>query len=253
MIEVNRDAQRAKASRQNLLFGAEEEETREIPAEIRALPEWDEALKLTYEKDALGFYITGHPLAENEKRLRSLVSHFVGDLEDAGEAGFDVTMAGIIQGFRNLKTRKNEPMCTFGLEDLTGRVEVLAFPSVFESFYENIRDDLKVWIKGRYTGDAENRKVQLAALLPLEAAFEKMATRVVVRVFLPGLEEMVVSDLEAILRRFPGACPVVFELEKPFVFKALVESSEVKSVAPSEALVTQLEALLGEDTVKIEY
>jgi len=76
---------------------------------------------------------------------------------------------------------------------------------------------------------------------------------VVVRVFLPGLEEPVLEDLQAILRHHPGSCPLVFELRQPFAFKAFVESPEFKTVAPTDALVKQAEALLGEDTVIVEY
>jgi DNA polymerase-3 subunit alpha len=253
LIELNHDAQRAKTARQTLLFGAEEAASPAIPEEIRGMREWDEAQKLAYEKDSLGFYITGHPLAENEKRLRRMVSHFVVDLDEARDSGTEVSMAGIILGFRNLKTKKNERMCSFGLEDLTGRVEVVAFPETFKTFYEHIHDDMKVWLKGKYTGDGENRKIQLTALLPLEDAFEKMARRVIVRVFLPGLEESVLEDLLTILRRHPGECPLVFELDKPFAFKAFVESAEFKSVAPSDSLSRQLESLLGENMVIIEY
>lgn len=215
--------------------------------------EWDEAQKLAYEKDALGFYITGHPLAENEKRLRRLVSHFVSDLDEAVDSGSEVSVAGIIQGCRNLKTKKDERMCSFGLEDLTGRVEVVVFPEAYKTYYAQIHDEMSVWLKGKYTGEGESRKIQMTALLPLEDAFEKMARRVIVRLFLPGLEEPVLDDLQAILRRHSGGCPLVFELDKPFAFKALVESADFKTVAPTDTLAKQLEGLLGEDMVVIEY
>lgn len=253
MIEVNHETQKAKAARQTLLFGADESAAFDIPAEIREMCEWDEAQKLAYEKDALGFYITGHPLAENEKRLRRMVTHFVSDLDEPNDSGSDVSLAGIIQGFRNLKTKKDERMCSFGLEDLTGRIEVVAFPETYKVFYDHIHEDMKVWIRGKVIGEGDNRKIQLAALLPLDDAFQKMARRVVVRVFMPGLEDTVLEDIQEILRRHPGDCPLVFKLDKPFSFRALVESPDFKTVAPADTLVKQLEALLGEDTVVIEY
>jgi DNA polymerase-3 subunit alpha len=182
-----------------------------------------------------------------------MVSHFVSDLEESADSGSEVSVAGIIQGFRNLKTKKDERMCTFGLEDLTGRVEVIAFPEAYKTYYDFIRDEAKVWLKGKFTGEGDNRKIQLTALLPLEDAFEKMARRVVVRVYLPGLEENVLEDLQAILRRHPGSCPLVFEMQQPFSFKAFVESPEFKTVAPTDALVKQIEAMLGEDRVIVEY
>jgi DNA polymerase III subunit alpha len=253
MIEVNHETQKAKAARQTLLFSADASAAFDIPAEIREMCEWDEAQKLAYEKDALGFYITGHPLAENEKRLRRMVTHFVSDLDELHDSGSDVSLAGIIQGFRNLKTKKDERMCSFGLEDLTGRVEVVAFPEAYKTFYDHIHEDMKVWIRGKVIGEGDNRKIQLAALLPLDVAFQKMARRVVVRVFMPGLEDTVLENIQEILRRHPGDCPLVFKLDKPFSFRALVESPDFKTVAPADTLVKQLEALLGEDTVVIEY
>jgi DNA polymerase III subunit alpha len=253
MIEFNREAQKAKIARQSLLFGDDDSAASEIPAEIQGMPEWDKGQKLAFEKEALGFYITGHPLAEHEKRLRRLVSHFVADLDEQKDAGSEVTLAGIIQGFRNLKTKKNEPMGSFGLEDLTGRVEVVAFPEAYKTFYDYIHEDMTVWLKGKFIGEGDNRKIQLTALLPLDDAFRKMARQVIIRVFVPGLEETVLEDIQAILLRHPGDCPLVFELEKPFAFRALVESPEFKTVAPADTLVKQIEALLGEDAVVIEY
>jgi hypothetical protein len=80
-----------------------------------------------------------------------------------------------------------------------------------------------------------------------------MARRVVVRVYLPGLAENVLEDLQAVFRRNPGSCPLVFELQQPGSFKAFVESPEFKTVAPTDALVKQIEAMLGEDRVIVEY
>ncbi len=253
MIQVNHETQKAKAARQSLLFGGTEAETPEISAEIRALPEWNEALLLSYEKEALGFYITGHPLAESEKTLRRLVTHFVVDLDEERDFGAEVALAGIISDFKNLKTKKGDQMCSFSLEDLTGRAEVVVFPEPFQKYYEFIRDDGKVWLKGKFVGEGEVKKVQLTAVMPLDEALQKMAKRVVLRVFMPGLEPAILEDLKIILEKYPGECPLYFELQTPLASRVVTQSPDFKGLIPSAAAAKELEALLGEDTVIVEY
>ncbi|MCX6559686.1 MAG: DNA polymerase III subunit alpha, partial [Candidatus Aminicenantes bacterium] len=252
MIQFNREAQRAKASRQSSLFGGDAEPP-EISAEIRSMREWDESLMLSYEKEALGFYITGHPLAEFETTLRRLVSHFVADLDDERDFGSEVVLAGIIQDFKNLKTKKEEQMASFSLEDLTGRVEVVAFPDAFKKYYEFIREDLKVWLKGKFIGEGENRKIQLTAILPLDDALQKMAKQVILRVFMPGLEPSTLEDLKEILEKNAGECPLYFELETPLSYRVTTQSPDYKGLTPAPAVIKALEALLGEGTVVVEY
>ena len=72
--------------------------------------EWGESLMLSYEKDALGLYITGHPLAKYGKNLRRLTSHTVNELDDEKDFNSEVRLAGIIQAFRSITTKNEERM-----------------------------------------------------------------------------------------------------------------------------------------------
>ena len=75
----------------------------------------------------------------------------------------------------------------------------------------------------------------------------------VIRIFVPGLEETVLDSLRDILEKHPGECPVVFELETPHVNRVVTQSVEIKGVAPSDAMAKAIEDVLGEDSVIIEY
>ncbi|MDD8026044.1 MAG: DNA polymerase III subunit alpha [Acidobacteriota bacterium] len=252
MIRFNHEIQRGRASLQTSLFGGEAEAPA-VPEEIRAMPEWDEPLMLSYEKEALGFYITGHPLAEFESTLRRLVTHFVADLDEERDFGSEVVLAGIIQDLKNLKNKKDERMASFSLEDMTGRIEVVAFPDAFKKNYEFIREDLKVWLKGKFLGEGDSRKVQLLAIMQLDDALQKMARRVVLRVFLPGLEPAILEDLQEILAKYTGDCPLFFDLETPLSRRVTTQSPDFKGLTPSPSAVKALEALLGDGTVVVDY
>ena len=169
--------------------------------------EWDESLLLSYEKDALGFYITGHPLAQFEKRLRLLVSHTLGQLDEEKDFNNEVRVAGIIGAVKPLKTKKDERFVSFVLEDLSGRIEVVAFPESYKKYYEALREGNLVWLKGRFMGEGESKRISLTEIMPLADAFQKQAKRFAVRIFLPGLEESVLKELKETLEKSPGECP----------------------------------------------
>jgi DNA polymerase-3 subunit alpha len=252
MIEFAHEIQRAKASGQSLLFGGDRLEPPEIPAEVRNMPPWDEMRTLSYEKEALGFYITGHPLAQY-KNLRRLISHTVSDLDDEKDFQSEVRMAGIIAEVKIHKTKKDERMASFFLEDMSGRIEVVAFPEAFRKFSDHLHEDAQVWIKGKFIGEGDGRKIHVVHVCPLADAFRNQATKVVIRIRVPGLEDSVLDGLRDILDKFPGECPLFFELVTPHVNRVVTQSVEVKGVEPTDDLAKAIEDVLGEDSVTIEY
>ncbi len=253
MIEFGHREQKARTDRQTSLFGPPEATTPEIPPEVREMREWDESLLLSYELDALGFYITSHPLAQFAARLPKMTSHALGDLAGGAESNGEVRVAGIIASLKPLKTRKDERMARFVLEDMTGRMDVVAFPDAFSKSQAYLREGQLIWMRGKVTGEGESAQITLNAAMPFAEALEKQAKKVVIRIFVPGLEETVLRDLKAVLERYEGPCPVYFELETPHAFRMLAQSAEVQKVAPGEEFRKAVESLLGADSVRIEY
>ena len=253
MIGYSHEIQKAKSSKQNLLFGKSHFESPAIPAEVKEMREWDESLLLSYEKDALGFYITGHPLAQFGNRLKKLASHSINQLDEERDFNSEIRVAGIISSLKPLKTKKDERMATFILEDLSGRIEVVAFPEIYNKSFEYLREDQLVWVKGKFIGEGESRRIHLLQIMPLVEAFQKQAKRVILRIFLPGIEVSVFEELKAVLEKHGGDCPILFELETPHSYRLLVQSIETKGVSPSEELTKNVENLLGEDSIFTEY
>ena len=253
MIDYSHEIQKIKSSKQNLLFGKGHIESPQIPPEVQEMREWDESLLLSYEKDVLGFYITGHPLTHYGKQLNRLVSHTISQLDDELDFNSEIKVAGIISSVKQLRTKKEERMATLQLEDLSGRIEVVVFPDSYQKNYEYLRADQLVWIKGKFLGEGESRRIHLLQIMPLGEAFQKQAKRVVLRIFLPGIEETVFEELKTILNEYRGQCPVIFELEAPHSYRMVAQSREIQGVVPSEELTKDVENLLGEKSVYIEY
>jgi DNA polymerase-3 subunit alpha len=90
-------------------------------------------------------------------------------------------------------------------------------------------------------------------MMPLEEAFMKQAKKVILRIFLPGIEETVFDELKKILDENRGDCDLLFELETPHSYRVLIQSAEIKGVTPSEKFKKDAESLLGDNSVFIEY
>ncbi len=253
MIEYTHDFSSMRNSGQATLFGSGHMKPPVLPNEIKHMPEWEKAELLAYEKEALGFYFTDHPLTQFEKRIRNLVTHSISDLEQKSLIRGEVKLAGIVMSIRSLKTRRDERMATFILEDRNGRVEVVAFPDSYQKYYDVIKEDNLVFIAGQVQGGEDSPRIIMTSVYPLELALERLAKRILLRIRLTGLEKDIYLKLKSLLEEFPGDCPVVFALESGNGDRVIAQSVEIQAVKPSRDLTQRLEDILGEKSVYLEY
>ncbi len=253
LIKYTHDFDEMKSSNQTLLFGSSQMEPPPIPEEIKAMEEWERLKYLAYEKEALGFYITGHPLQQYKKRLRGLVTHSISQLHENLNSHTEIRLAGIIASVKPLKTRKGDRMATFVLEDMDSRIEIVAFPESYGKYYEFIQKELLVWVKALVQSNGGSIRVQLSQIMPLEDAFQKMAKKLILRVNLPALERSVFDEIKALLMEFEGECPVLLELETKDALKVLLQSVDIQGVKCAREMTERLEDLLGDNAVLIKY
>ncbi len=252
-IEYANQWKKIKFSKQKALFQDEKMVQVNIPEDILKMSEWDEPSLLSYEKEALGFYITGHPLTRYEEQLQKMSSLNIADLDEKEHHKENVCLMGIISSMSMKKTQKGEKMATFIFEDLTGQIEVIAFPEYYKTYSDYLRPDSIIWIKGRLEIEGENKKIYLSQIMPIEQALIKLAKRLVVRLFIPGLEENLFINLKEILSQNHGDCPLFFELESPPSYRLIIRSKEIPGVSLSQSLIEKLEELLGRNSVLLDY
>ena len=99
---------------------------------------WSEREVLNAEKEALGFYVTGHPLEQYAERMQGLVDTTTKELLAANTRA-DVTLGGMVTAVRQLRTRKGDAMAVIELEDTEGRAEVVIFPQGLRSLLPRSR------------------------------------------------------------------------------------------------------------------
>ena len=91
------------------------------------IPEFPEQERLAQEKETLGFYISGHPLADFADTLAAFATADTGKVRDQGVVG-DVSIGAVITAPRKVKTRRGDWMTHFVVEDMEGTLEATAFP-----------------------------------------------------------------------------------------------------------------------------
>ena len=131
------------------------------------IPEYSKADRLAYEKEVLGLYVSGHPLEDDEERLRRNVTARICDFnvdEESGEAGVVDGSTQIIGGIITRKTVKNtkngKSMIILLVEDLTDSLEVLLFPKDAETYRNKVEEGARVFIRGRVSiGDDPKGKM----------------------------------------------------------------------------------------------
>lgn len=220
----------------------------------RALPEapdikeWPEAQILAFEKEILGFYVSGHPLARYASLVKMLSSCSLSSLKDRKE-GDEIALVGLISKIKYTTTRaKNEKMAIIRVEDLENEVEVVVFPNAYRQGSANIVASNVVWVKGKLSLKEEEPKVFANTIYSIEQVFSLVAA---INLNLFELNGDVFEQLKQKLSSHPGSIPVYLHLSTPQKKKVKVLVGSQLFVSPNEALINELETLLGKERISL--
>jgi DNA polymerase III subunit alpha len=218
---------------------------------VPSVPEWEESQLLAHEKEVIGFYITGHPLTRYERQLRLYAianTQTLGTFQD----GDKVSLGGMVFKTRLQTTRKGDRMAFVTLEDVQGQVDVIVFPEVYKEFGAALEADQPVLVRGVVDWGEDNPKIIADRIVPLAEAALRLSPQVHLSLQTLGLNRDILGQLKSILQRAPGASPVYLHLLFPDQREVVLLSEECLQVAPSEALVQDIEALFGQEVVHFE-
>jgi len=243
MIEAAITRRRAEDMGQFSLFGAEEPAVRAGTVDI-PFQEWDKKVKLAFEREMLGLYVSDHPLLGVESQLRALARASIASLDEVAD-GTTVTVGGIVAGVSRRYTRNGEPMLYFALEDLEASVEVVCFPRVVAEKGPFVREDAILVVKARVDQRGDDLKL-IALDLSEPDLTREHAVRLRVRA--AAMSADLVARLGAILADHPGTVPVYAHLETEGK-TTVVRIGSQHAVEPRAALYADLRALLGADSV----
>jgi len=228
---------------------------------LKPVVEWNASQRLAGERETLGLYLTGHPIAPYEQDLRYFASGRIADFAsdrpsaplDAARSYMDarsVTLAGLI-----VEIRRRGPRVSFMLDDRSGRMEVTMFEEVYQRHREIVVKDALVQVEGALRFDEFSDAWRLAArqLQSLDAVRERLARHLLITWPKVDNAQALVSQLEALLRQArDGQCSVLLRYRCHQADGTLSFGEDWK-VRPSRALLEQLEHLLGSGAARLSY
>ena len=207
--------------------------------------EFDKNELLRREKEALGLYISEHPLDAVRDQLRRKTDSSLAEIERRRD-GEIVTVAGIVSAIRQLTTKKGDPMVFMRLDDVLGSAEVVVFNSVYTAARELLAVDSVLVVKARI--DHKEGETKLIALEV--SSFEAVPERKEVRLRLDARQARagIIRELAALVRDFPGEAPVVVDIVTSEGARVFQFGSEYR-VQPVPDFFAEAKALLGEAAV----
>jgi DNA polymerase-3 subunit alpha len=264
-MERAQKTQKDAAAGQSGLFGLFDETPKKggNGDDLPAAPDWEESVRLANEKEVLGFFVSGHPLDRYAEKLRNLpgVISIAEALErkpperrwgGQSDPADEITVAGIMQGLRVQKTRRDQKLYAQALlEDATGKIELIAFPRDYEKLSASLKIEAPVLIRGVLSGDDDAApKLSLVSIQALEDVQVKLPTGLRIRINLDRATEELLNQLKSASDAAPGPGKVMLHLEKKDEYAVILEP-EGLSVSADRGWVERVEQIVGRGAVQL--
>jgi DNA polymerase III subunit alpha len=202
--------------------------------------EFDKHVRLAFEKEMLGLYLSDHPLKGAEAALARHVDTTISDFKEQGRDGETRWVGGVITGLVRKYTKRGDLMATFFLEDLQSSVEVWVFPRVMMDVGHVLADDAVVCVKGRLDLKEDQPKVVCMELKRPELKLEGAVEPLHLDLPLNALTDDRVETLKRLLSEHPGPSPVLLH-----VGAKCIRLASHFSVDTTKGLLGELRVLLG--------
>jgi DNA polymerase III subunit alpha len=272
-LERGASAQRDKHSGQTSLFGllGGGDQAKAMPAlanDYPAVEEWSEKERLAYEKESIGFYVSGHPLHAYEKELQRYARP-AASLQRARREE-KVTLAGVVAALRERPTKTGKRMAWVTLEDLSGSVEVVCFPGKdgsrpmmgkdgrwakggakpgYENWEQLLKSDEPLLITGTVQINQRDEETPTAELIAeevqsLREVREKRVKRLELKLRATMISDEKLARLVELASAHAGATPVAVSIVLPGEAEALIGNTALK-VAVTDELLAAVDKLFG--------
>ena len=245
MVDVTLARRRNEDRGQYGLFG-EEDAGVDVKKVKISKDEWRQSVRLGFEKEMLGMYVSDHPLHGAGRRALNQADCSIVELWDR-EDGERVKVAGIVGKITRRYTRNGDLMIFFELEDTVSAVEVLAFPRTVESYGDQIEEDAIVLVEARLNHSEDEVKLRAYEVRqPTIRTNEDYSVRVVAEALVPEA----VLQLKRILANHRGQVPVLLHMTAHNGSESRVlRLDDEFSIEPSSTLDGEIAELFGAESL----
>ncbi|WP_158748761.1 DNA polymerase III subunit alpha [Acidobacterium sp. S8] len=263
-MERAQKTQRDLESGQHGLFGIFDDHPATVAKadDLPNIPDWDEHQRLQFEKEVLGFFVSGHPLDKYAEKLRNLPG--VIDTATAmetkpspspvrrGQAPEpDTAIAGVIVGLKVARSKRSgELYAQAALEDASGKIDLICFPKDYERLKETLKIEVPVIVRGQLRAEEDAApKLAVMSIQALEDVKVRLPQNIRIRVPLERASEATLTQLRQMIAASPGPGKLMLNLEQKGEFCVMLEPMGV-TVGADRGFVDRAEELLGRGMVQ---
>ena len=244
--------QKEKAKNQMSMFAAISEKSGTAGDDTMVypdMPEWDQKERLNYEKECLGFYVTGHPLDHYAVILRACTSATTASAA-AETKEKPVTIGGVVSGLRTLTTRRDgKLMAHVTLEDVHGTIRVVVFPKQYVQYEALLKGDHPIIVKGDLKIEGDANSILATEIVPIERAYEIATPEVHVKCPLYKITDQGLGKMRHILQNNPGKSKVFMHVIVPDTGETVISFGDGYKTSASPLLITEVESIMGKHSV----
>jgi len=216
-------------------------------------PEWSEHQRLAREKEALGYYLTGHPFTLYKAEVKQFISQPLSQLKAA--RGKVATLAGVVSEVRRIMTKNGRRMAVLGIDDGIAKVEITLFSDMFDEHKHLLQVDQPIIVVGEVSDDKFSGGLRVTAqkIMTLEQARARQCKWISLRLGEANINPEYVARLQTQLQTYrPGPCAV------KVVYQQANGDTEIRlgeqwKVVPSDACLHSLRDWLGAEAVELIY
>jgi DNA polymerase-3 subunit alpha len=215
--------------------------------------EWSEEQRLEGEKETLGLYLTGHPIARYAEELKHITDATIAELKPSTDS--TVVVAGLVVAQRTMQTRRGDRMAFVTLDDRTGRLELAVFSDLYAQSRELLAKDTLLVVEGQVSVDEYTGGFKMSAekLYNIDQARAAFSARLVIDVNADQAGNGFVEELKEILKpAAQGKCPVYLHYQGSQAEAEIVLGDEWR-ISPTNTVLERLSRLAGERNVHLIY
>ncbi len=210
---------------------------------------WSEKQVLKAEKEALGLYVSSHPLKRFKEVIEKYSNTSTGNLPEASE-GAGVLIGGIIDSINRTTTKKGKPIAYFTIEDMEGIMKCVLFQKELATLNNLLHADEVVFIKGKVGFRDTEPSIRVTEIITpedMEKIIEnKLPKNAIIKLKYSQINDDLLFHLREILLANKGHCPVFIEFEMPSEKSVKIKTSEEYSVSLTEKVFNGIGNLIGE-------
>jgi DNA polymerase-3 subunit alpha len=246
-MEQAKAVQRDLQSGQMSLFSVAQETKQKTAVTNISMPdidEWDDRKKLAFEKETVGFYITGHPLDNAVREITSITDSTIHNLKNWGNEQ-PVRVGGLIRTCKKLKSKRGDPMAFLTLEDIVDTVEVIVFPDTYARCEDILSSTDPLIIQGVVQQDERGPKIIADSIDTLQEARERYTESAKIQLESNKLSRRQLEKVKKVLYQYHGSCSVLLTLH--FQGKGEVDIEVIRdlTIRPCRQLTDEVEEILN--------